>query len=308
MKKSYRTGALKVSDGHILNYELYGNPKASPILYLHGGPGSGFTDRQKRFFDPKIHNVIFYDQRGSGKSTPFASLHENNTQKLIQDIKDLLDFLGFKKVILMGGSWGSTLGLVFAIQKKKYVAGMILWGIFFGTKQDIDFSWQGVATADFFPEKWQRFISLVPENERKDIVNYYFKKMTDGSRGAEKYTYEWAYYESSLLELRINEKEISKDLKTGSYKALSPIEAYYFINNCFLPDNYILENASKLSGIPTSIVHGRYDFLCPPNNAYQLHNKIKGSRLSFVIGGHSTRDKEIEKKVIVELKKIQSLL
>ena len=302
MEKSHKSGKFNVSDGHVLNYELFGNPKGIPILYLHGGPGSGFNEKGKRFFDPKIHNVLFLDQRGAGKSTPYASLHENNTQKLVQDVKEILDFVGFKKVILFGGSWGSALALVFALKHPEYVLGMILWGIFLGTKDNIDFYYYGRASSKFFPEIWERFINLVPEKERKDnIIGYYLKRMTDGSEEADKYAFEWAYYESAFLRLITTEKQIQEDLEDLSYKALSPLEAHYMVNKCFLPDNYILKNASKLSKIPTSIIHGKYDFCCQPANAYYLSKKIKNSRLFFVIAGHSARDKEIEKKAISEL-------
>lgn len=307
MVKPYKSGAFTVSDGHELNYELFGNPKGTPVLYLHGGPGAGFNDKHKRFFDSRFHNVIFYDQRGAGKSKPFASLHENNTQKLIQDTKELLDFLGSRKVILFGGSWGSTLGLTFAIEHKEYILGMVLWGIFLGTKADIKFYYQG-GVSNFFPEVWERFVKLVPEKERGDIPAYYLKKMTDKTRDSDKYAFEWAYYESSLLRLNTTKKQILEDLEDLSYKALSPLEAHYMVNDCFLPDNYILNNASKLSGVSTSIIHGRYDFICPPVNAFNLSKKIKGSRLFYVIAGHSARDKAIERKSISELQRISKTI
>src|SRR3990167_6513266 len=307
MIKPYKAGTFDVADGHVLNYELFGTPKGIPILYLHGGPGAGFNDKHKRFFNPKLHNVIFYDQRGAGKSKPFASLHENNTQKLVQDTKELLDFLGCKKVILLGGSWGSTLSLTFAIEHKEYVLGMILWGIFLGTEDDINFCFQG-GNSKSFPDVWERFVKLVPEKERGNIPAYYLKKMSSKTKDADTFAFEWAYYESSLLKLNTTEKQVLEDLEDLSYKALSPIEAHYMVNRCFLPDNFILDNAHKLSGVPTSIIHGRYDFLCPPINAYRLNKIIKGSRLFYVIAGHSARDKAIERKLISELQRISKLV
>ena len=304
---TYKSGLFNVPDGHVLNYELYGNPKGIPVLFFHGGPGAGFRNKDKRFFDPKIFNVIFFDQRGAGKSTPFGSLCKNNTQKLIGDTKNLLDFLGFKKVILFGGSWGSTLALTFAIRHTSYVSGMILRGIFLGTKAEIKHYCQG-GVAKFCPEVWERFIGLVPEAERGNIPAYYLKKMTDGTKETEKYAYEWAYYETSLLRLRVTKREILENLGNPSCRALSLLEAYYMVNNCFLPDNYILDKVGKLSSIPTSIIHGRYDLICPPINAYNLSKKISGSRLFFVTAGHSAREKAIEKKVISELVRMASLL
>ena len=308
MTKPYKSGTFKVTDGHVLNYELFGNPRGIPVLYLHGGPGSGYNDKHKSYFNPKRYNVIFYDQRGSGKSTPFASIHENTTQKLIQDIKALLDFLGFKKVIVFGGSWGSTLGLIFVIEHKEYVSALIVWGVFLGTKGDIKHYYQG-GVKKFFPERWERFVGLVPISERKNIPSYYLKRMSSSSKDSDKYAFEWAFYESSFLAMSMTEKEIIDDLNEFPYKALCILEAYYMTNNCFLPNNYILKNASKLSGIPTSIIQGRYDFICPSVNAYNLHKKIKGSKLSFVNAAHSaTKEKAIKEKIISELEIIANLV
>ena len=303
MKKSYKLGKLKVADGHALHFELFGNPKATPILYLHGGPGSGFSDRHKRFFDPKVHNVLFFDQRGSGRSTPFASLHENNTQKLVEDIIALLEFLKIKKVFIMGGSWGSTLGMAFALAHPQYVLGLILWGIYFGSSQDTEYCYQGKASSYLMPEAWERFMSIVPKNKRNNIASYYFKKILADKN--DKHLYEWARYETSLLKLNMTEEEIEEDMKDDSYKSISPIEAHYISNNCFLENGYILKNAHKLSKFPVSIIHGKYDLLCSPANANKLHQKIGGSKLYFEIAGHSTRDEAIERRIIKEVGKLK---
>jgi len=306
--KPYKSGTFKVTDGHVLNYELFGNPRGIPVLYLHGGPGSGYNDKHKSYFNPKKYNVIFYDQRGAGKSTPFASTHENTTQKLIQDTKELLDFLKLNKVILFGGSWGSTLALTFAIEHTEYVLGLVLWGIFLGTKEDIRYYYHG-GVEKFFPERWNRFVSLVPQNKRENIPAYYLKKMTSKSEDADKFAFEWAFYETSFLSMKMTEKEILEDLNEFPYKSLCILEAYYMVNNCFLPDDYIIKNATKLSNIPTSIIQGRYDFICPPINAYKLHKKIKGSKLSFVTAAHSaTREKTLKKNVISELERVSSFV
>lgn len=302
-KRSYKRGYLKVSKIHRLYYELCGNPKGKPVLFLHGGPGAGFSERDKRFFNPKTYNVILFDQRGSGRSRPFASLKENTTFDLVEDIKKLLEFLKIKKVFIFGGSWGSTLALVYAIKYPKTVSGMLLRGIFLSSKDDINHYAKG-GIKNFFPDVWSRFINLVPKKYRNDPVSYYLEQMTSKNKKIrEKYAFEWAYYEMSILKLDTNHKEILKGLKQFSYKSLAPLEAYYIKNNCFLPNDYILNNCYKISKLPISIVHGRYDFVCPVTNAYQLHKKLKNSRLYIVCAGHSSSEREINKRLISEMKK-----
>ncbi len=297
----YKKGYFPATDGHKLYYELFGNPKGIPLVFLHGGPGAGFGESSKRFFNPKIFNVLLFDQRGAGRSKPFASLKENTTDKLVDDTKKILDFLKFKKVIIFGGSWGSTLALIFAIRYPEYVLGLILRGIFLASKRDIDFYVAG-GVKNHFPAHWKRFLDLVPKTERGSIAAYYLKQMQSKDPAvAEKHAFEWAYYETSLVKLITSDEEIIKELKEFAYKSLAILEAHYMANYCFLEENYILKNAQSLSRFPVSIIHGRYDFVCPPVNAHKLHQKIKGSTLHFVTAGHSSSDKEIEKKLISEL-------
>lgn len=305
--KAYKSGFFKVTDGHNLYYELYGNPKGKPMLFLHGGPGAGFTDDDKKYFDPEAWNVILFDQRGAGRSKPFASLHKNTTQELIKDIRKLLDFLKIKKTYLFGGSWGATLGLTYAIERPEDVLGMILRGIFLARKVD-NKHYIGAGVKNFFPEAWERLVSRVPLKERKSIEKYYLKQMlSDDEKIKEKFSFEWAYYEMSILKLKMSHLKILKFLKHFSYKSLSLLEAHYIANLCFIPENFILKNAHKIKHIPISIVHGRYDFICPPINAYQLHKKLKNSNLFIVTAGHSASEKNIEKKLISEVKSFSSL-
>lgn len=303
---SYKFGYLKVTGGHEIYYELYGNPRGVPVLFFHGGPGSGFEEKHKAFFDPKKHNVLFFDQRGAGKSKPFASIENNTTWDLIEDAKKLVDLVGFKKVFVFGGSWGSTMALLFAIKYPKMVTGLLLRGIFLGTTDElVTYYYPGDAINFFFPEVWERFISLVPENKKTHALEYYFEKMTSNDKDKERYLYEWCLYESSVLsidhDVSKTEKEIGKD---DSYKAISILEAYYFVNNCFLEKNFILKNADKIKHIPTVIVQGRYDVVCPPKYAYMLQKALKTSKLYFVKAGHSSSDIEINKKLVEEMDKI----
>lgn len=297
----YKSGYLDVPDGHKIYHEIFGNPKGVPVLYLHGGPGIGFTDKDKRFFNPKKYKVVLFDQRGSGRSMPFASIKNNTTQKLVEDMNKLLDFLKLKKVILFGGSWGSTLALIYAIQNPDRVLGMIIRGIFLANQNDLN-HYVGGGVEKHFPEAWERFVSLVPEESRQDLTRYYFEQMISADdKKADKHAFEWSYYESAISKMKISDKKILFSLKDGSYKALAVLEAHYILNNCFIPEDYILNNAYKLSHIPTVIVHGRYDFVCQPKNAYDLHKRIAGSKLHIVVAGHGSSEREIEKKLVEEI-------
>ncbi|MFH1209678.1 MAG: prolyl aminopeptidase [archaeon] len=310
IKRSYKRGYLKVSKIHSLYYELYGNPKGKPVLFLHGGPGGGFSERDKRFFNPRVYKLILFDQRGSGRSKPFASLKENTTFDLVEDIKKLLTFLKIKKTFLFGGSWGSTLALVYAIKYPKTVSGMLLRGIFLCSKNDIKHYFGG-DIKNFFPEVWERFVSNVPKQYRneKGIPSYYLKMMNSKDKKVkEKYTFEWAFYEMSILKLKTKEEKILKLMKEFSYKSLAPLEAYYLKNNCFIHNNYILNNCNKISSIPVSIIHGRYDFVCPAINAFNLHSRLKNSKLYIVCAGHSSSEREIEKKLISEMKRFSKII
>ena len=301
---AFNSGQLAVSDGHTLYYEQYGNPNGIPILFIHGGPGAGFLTSDKRYFDPAIHHVIFYDQRGAGRSTPFASLKENTISHLVNDINLLLDHLFVQNCHIFAGSWGATLALAYAIQFPRRVLSMILRGLFLGSHQSIR-HYVGGGVSEHFPDAWARFTKLVPKEHHDDIVGYYLKQMQSKDQDIrEKFTYEWAYYEFSIYKMKIEGRSIESLLEEFSYNSLSPLEAHYMKNNCFLPDNYILNNASRLDRIPVAIIHGRYDFICPPKYAFQLHERLSRSTLHIVCAGHAGSEPEIEAKIEYEIKKL----
>ena len=299
--KSYKKGFIKVTDGYKLYYELYGNPKGIPVLFLHGGPGGGFSDSDKQFFDKRRYNVIFFDQRGSSRSKPFGAIKNNTTQDLVKDIDRILDYLNFEKVYIFGGSWGSTLALVYAIHNPKRVRGLILRGIFLANKYSLDHYING-GIKEFYPDVWNRFVSLVKKGEKP--ANYYLKRiLSKDKKTSEKFAYEWAYYEMSFY--TINKiADPDKILKTFSYRSLAILEAHYIINKCFLPEDYIIKNINKIKNIKTSIVQGRFDFICPPIQAFRLHSKLNNSKLNIVSAGHSSSDEEIKKALKSELKRI----
>jgi proline iminopeptidase len=277
-------------------------------LFLHGGPGLGFTDQDKRFFDPAIFHVILFDQRGSGRSKPLGSIEHNTTDKLVDDITELLDHLEVEKVILFGGSWGSTLALVYGIRHPHRVTGMVLRGIFPGTETSIRHFTNG-GVAPYFPEAWQRFREMVPAEKRGDAAGFYFEMMqSPDEQIRKKYAYEWALFGGSLSKMGLDPGEISEKLEYADFESNSLLEAYYSIHHCFLPDNYIYENADKLGEIPVRIVHGRYDMICPPVFAIELHEPLRNSKLSIVQAGHAASEPAIEEKLKSELKELATMI
>ncbi|MFH1592806.1 MAG: prolyl aminopeptidase [Candidatus Woesearchaeota archaeon] len=304
--RPYKKGYLKVTDGHRIYCEICGNPKGISVLYLHGGPGGGISPKDRRYFNPKIFKIILFDQRGSGKSKPFASIQNNTTQKLVQDIRKILKFLKIKKVFLFGGSWGSTLALVYAIKYPKSVLGILLRGIFLcRPKDDKHYLYNKKGKS----KQLERLTSIIPKKQRKDILSYYNKQMhSKNKKIRDKFTYEWAYYEISIIALKITDKKIKKLLKKVSYKSLSPLEVHYLKNKCFLKPNYILKNIKKINKIPISIVHGKNDLICPKEAATTLHKKLKNSRLYLVHAGHSASEKEIQKKLVSEMNRFAKIL
>lgn len=297
-------GYLPVSKLHQLYYETYGNPKGIPILFLHGGPGAGFSDADKDFFDANKFYVIFFDQRSSGRSQPFGSIEENTTEHLVADINVILDFFKIEKVLLFGGSWGSTLALVYAIRFPQRVTGMILRGIFLGNQAGID-HFVGGGAGQFYPEAWEHFMRLVPTEKHDDVVNYYLEKMQEGNETTRRhFAYEWAFYEMAIYKQNANTETITNLVADLPYESLSILEAYYSAHRCFLPDGYILENCHLINHIPIDIIQGRQDMICPPIYAYQLHKKLKQSTIIFTNAGHASTEVETKAALIKALEKI----
>ncbi|HLD39028.1 MAG TPA: prolyl aminopeptidase [archaeon] len=298
--KPYKSGYLKVSDAHILYYEMCGNPNGRPVLYLHGGPGAGISPKDRQYFNPRKYNTILFDQRGSGKSKPFASTKNNTTWKLVEDINKLLAHVGIEKVFLFGGSWGSTLALVYAINYPEKVTGMLLRGVFLSVDQNFK-EFFGGFSAKLFPDAWDRFLSFVPN--RKNPVAYYIKQMNSKNKKVQdRYAREWSTYELTMLKLDMNQKTMNKYLKRLSYRSMAPLEAHYLSQRCFLPENYILKNIHKLK-MPVVIVHGRYDAICTPESAWKLHKALPQSKLYFTISGHNPADGVMAEKLIEEMDK-----
>lgn len=301
----YNSGYLSLDHGHEIYFEECGDPKGIPVLFLHGGPGAGCSQKDRRYFDPQRCRIILFDQRGSGRSKPFGSLTANTTWNLVEDIRQLLTYLSINRVVLFGGSWGSTLALVFAIKYPGNVMAMILRGIFLGERSEVNYLYNG-PTELFAPTAWRRFIDKIPPTYRDSPLEYYDYCINRSSAENRKFfAYEWARYEESLLHLKpLNDSDIHNEVVGFPYESLAIIETVYFMKNCFLEDGYIINHARKIPPMPISIVQGRYDLACPPLNAHRLNQVLCTSNLNLVLAGHSSSDPEITRALVSETNRV----
>ncbi len=266
----YQTGKLEVSGLHTLYWECSGNPKGTPVIFLHGGPGAGTQSLHRRFFDPKHWRIILFDQRGSGKSTPHGEMAENTTQHLVDDMEKLRVHLGVERWHVFGGSWGSTLALAYAEEHPARVLGLILRGICLLEQWEINWFLYGLSTV--FPDAWEAFASLVPEAERGNLLDAYLKLMDDPNPNIRVRAYAaWSQYESNCSTLLPNPDVQSNPDEGKRAASISRLEAHYFKNNLFQPETKLIDNVHRIRHIPGVIVHGRYDMVCPVANAFKLH-------------------------------------
>ncbi|MDR3424843.1 MAG: prolyl aminopeptidase [Alphaproteobacteria bacterium] len=280
--KPYEHGMLDVGDGHRIYWETCGNPKGKPALFLHGGPGAGCSKDHRRLFDPKRYRIILFDQRGCGRSTPHARLEANTTAHLIADIEKLRALLGVDRWLVLGGSWGSTLALAYAEAFPKRVRGLILRGVFTAREKELAWFYQEGASL-IFPEAWSRFVSILSVAERKNIVQSYTRRFASKNlKKKMEAVRAWANWERETLSLL--SKKIKKRSKADDAFALAIalIEHHYFINKAFLEEGQLLQNAKRLKNIPGIIINGRYDVICPPTTAWELHQKWPTSCLVMI--------------------------
>ncbi len=283
---------LPVSPIHTLYYEECGNPKGKPILFLHGGPGSGMEPSHRQFFDPEAYRIVLFDQRGCGKSTPHASLEANTTWDLVDDIEKLRRHLGISDWIVFGGSWGSTLALTYAIQHPEVVRGLIVRGIFLTRPEELRWFYQYGAHF-IFPEAWEKYIGLIPPEERGDLIKAYYKRLTSNNQQTRiEAANAWSAWEAVALRLRFDPELFASFTDPFHALAVARIECHYFVNLCFYPTpNWILENCEKIRHIPGVIVHGRYDIVCPVDNAWQLHKRWPEAKLEIIPdAGHAVSE------------------
>ncbi len=285
---------LAVDPPHELYVEESGNPDGIPVLVVHGGPGGGCEDYYRRFFDAERYRIVLMDQRGAGRSSPLAEFEGNTTQKLVEDMETLRSFLGISQWMLFGGSWGSTLSLVYAQTHPDRVLGLVLRGIFLCRPKDIHWFYQEGASR-VFPDYWKDFLAPIPENERGDLVSAYYQRLTsDNELEQIQAAKAWSIWEGRCATLHPNPRVVEHFGHPHVAIALARIECHYFMNNAFLEDNQIVRDASRLTDIPGIIVHGRYDMVCPLDNAIALSEAWPGADLRIIRdAGHSASEPAI---------------
>lgn len=288
----YRHGWLSVGDGHEVYFEESGNPDGKPCVFVHGGPGGGTSPAARQFFDPARYRIVLFDQRGCGQSTPHASLTANTTSHLIDDMERVREELGVEQWLVFGGSWGSTLSLAYAQSHPERVTQLVLRGIFLLRPEEIRWFYQEGAS-HLFPDNWQNYLAPIPHNERHDLVSAFHKRLTSSDEATRLAAARaWSVWEASTSFLRQNRNFMSQLDEPHAALAMARIECHYFINQGFFnSSNQLLDNIDRIRHIPTEIIQGRYDVVCPPKTAWDLHRAWPEATLHIVPdAGHSAFD------------------
>jgi proline iminopeptidase len=289
--RPYQRGRLKVSPLHTLYYEQSGNPDGKPVVFLHGGPGGASDGTMRRFFDPARYRIVLFDQRGCGRSTPHASLQDNTTWHLVDDIEKLREHLGIERWQVFGGSWGSTLALAYAQMFPSVVTELVLRGIFLLRRSELEWFYQNPeGAASLFPDRWEDYVAQIPPNERRDMIRAYYHRLTSDDRKVRRAAARaWSVWEGATSFLRTNEGYVAKFDEPDYAAAFARIECHYFINGGFLAsDDQLLRDVSHIRRIPAVIVQGRYDVVCPMRSAWDLHRAWPEAKLVVVPdAGHS---------------------
>lgn len=295
----YRTGRLPVSERHTLHVEECGNPGGLPVVFLHGGPGAGLQRYHRRFFDPARYRIVLFDQRGAGKSTPFADLGENTTQDLVADIERLRAHLGIDRWVVFGGSWGSTLALAYAEAHPERVLGLVLRGIFLFRPEEISWFYEAGGTSRILPEKWQRFVAPIPPAERGNVLEAYWKRLTSADEAVRVAAARaWGAWEGGALTLAESPETEAEFAAPEIAVSLARIEAHYMRNRGFLEPGQLLRDIARIRHIPAVIVHGRYDVICPAGNAFDLHEAWPEAAFHVVVAGHAASEPAIVDKLV----------
>jgi len=285
----FDSGMLKVSDLHTLYYEQSGNPNGKPVVFLHGGPGGGTNPKCRRFFDPAVYRIVLFDQRGCGKSTPHAELHENTTWNLVNDIERIRTHLGIDRWQVFGGSWGSTLALAYAQTHPERVTELVLRGIFMLRRWDLEWFYQKGCDA-LYPDAWETYLKAIPAVEHGDLMSAYYRRLTssDPIERVEA-ARAWSVWEGATSYLWQDEGHIQSSGEDEFALAFARIECHYFVHGGFFEhDDQLLRNVERIRKIPAVIVQGRYDVVCPMRSAWDLHRAWPEADLRIVQdAGHS---------------------
>jgi proline iminopeptidase len=297
-----------VDDVHRLYWEVSGNPQGVPVVFLHGGPGGGASPGHRRFFDPAFYRIVVFDQRGAGRSQPLGELKDNTTPKLIADMEQLRQHLNIERWLVFGGSWGSTLALAYAEHHPGRCTGLVLRGIFLCRKSEIDWFLYGLKNV--FPERWHELADYLPEAERGDILSSYYKRLTDPDPAVHMPAARvWSIYEGSCSTLLPNADTVAHFGDDVVALGLARIEAHYFMHDIFLPVNSLLEEVDKIRNIPSVIVQGRYDMVCPIVSADDLHRVWPEAEYIIIPdAGHSVWEPGICAELVAAVERFKTKL
>ena len=296
---AYSSGFLQVSELHTIAWERSGNPDGIPVIVIHGGPGGGSQPSYRRYFNPEKFDIIQFDQRGCGQSTPYAELIDNNTHASVSDLEMLRESFGIERWHVFGGSWGSTLSLIYAQNHPNRVLSLTLRGIFMCRKSELHWFYQDGAS-HIFPDAFDHYRDHIPKDEQGNLIEAYYSRLTDSDvdvrRSAAR---EWTRWEMATSRLFPDPEYLDKAEDLDFAVAFARIECHYFINAIFVEEAYILNHASKIIDIPTTIVQGRYDVVCPPKSAWELHKALPRSDLIIVPdAGHSMGEVSIARELV----------
>jgi proline iminopeptidase len=302
-----RTNWLKVSDLHEMYYEESGNLEGFPVVFLHGGPGSGSNPTQRRFFDPAFYRIILLDQRGCGRSMPLGEIRQNTTNELVEDIEQLRAVLGIEKWLVFAGSWGSTLALTYAIAHSDRVSGLILRGIFLSRQNELEWFLRDVRY--FYPEPWDKLTNYIPENERVDLLNAYARRIfSDQKSICVPAATSWNAYESSIMTLLPSTGSSGSGVNDDIQVARARVQLHYILNDCFVGKRDMLKEARALNHIPTLIVQGRYDMVCPPLTAWELAQAMPHAEFYMIPdAGHSAMETNTTAALVAATEKFKTL-
>lgn len=295
----YTAGTLDVGDGHVLYYERCGTPGAKPAVFLHGGPGGGISVRQRRLFDPSRYDLLLFDQRGCGRSTPHASLDANTTWHLVADIERLRALAGVERWLVFGGSWGSALALTYAQSYPERVSELVLRGIFTVSRRELNWYYQQGAS-EIFPEHWEAFVAPIPIAERQDLRAAYRRRLTSSDPAVQAIAAQaWAMWEGKTITLMPDAATSYGFADPRFALAFARIENHFFVHGGWLEDGQLIRDAGRLRDVPGTIVQGRYDMVCPPRTAWELHRAWPQANFRMVEGaGHAWSEPGILNELI----------
>ena len=304
----YNAGFLDLEAPHRMYYEECGNPQGMPVVFLHGGPGAGASAVHRQFFDPAFYRIVVYDQRGAGRSVPLGCLDNNTTPRLVEDLEKLRTKLGVERWIVFGGSWGSTLALAYAEHHPERCRALVLRGIFLCRPSEIDWFLYGLRT--IFPEAWRTFAGFIPEAERRDLLKAYHTRLVNPDPAVHMpAARSWSVYEGSCSTLLPNPSLVADFASDRVALGLARIEAHYFVNDIFLPKDFLLREARRLKDIPGIIVQGRYDIVCPAISADDLHRAWPEAEYTIVAdAGHSAFEPGIRSRLVAAMEGLKKKL